>query len=68
MTPMSSQQARGRRSVDLYDLSDGAGVFAHRCDGCPLISPILPDLRSVFEISDAQIGLVITAYTLPACF
>ncbi|ADB62779.1 major facilitator superfamily MFS_1 (plasmid) [Haloterrigena turkmenica DSM 5511] len=36
--------------------------------GVPLISPILPSLRSVFGISDAQIGLVITAYTLPGVF
>ncbi len=33
--------------------------------GVPLISPILPDLRAVFGIGDTQIGLVITAYTLP---
>lgn len=33
--------------------------------GVSLISPVLPDLRSVFGVSDAQIGLVITAYTLP---
>lgn len=36
--------------------------------GVPLISPILPDLRAVFGISDAQAGLVITAYTLPGVF
>ncbi|MDS0477278.1 MFS transporter [Natrinema sp. 1APR25-10V2] len=36
--------------------------------GVPLISPILPDLRAVFEISDAQVGLIITAYTLPGVF
>jgi len=36
--------------------------------GVPLISPILPDLRSVFDISDAQAGLIITAYTLPGVF
>lgn len=33
--------------------------------GVSLISPVLPDLRAVFGVSDAQIGLVITAYTLP---
>ncbi|MEF8780460.1 MAG: MFS transporter [Haloferacaceae archaeon] len=33
--------------------------------GVSLISPVLPDLRPVFGVSDAQIGLVITAYTLP---
>lgn len=36
--------------------------------GVPLISPILPDLRSVFGITDAQAGLLITAYTLPGVF
>ncbi len=36
--------------------------------GVPLISPLLPDLRAVFGISDAQAGLVITAYTLPGVF
>jgi MFS family permease len=33
--------------------------------GVSLISPVLPDLRPVFGVSDAQVGLVITAYTLP---
>jgi ACDE family multidrug resistance protein len=33
--------------------------------GVSLVSPVLPDLRSVFGVSDARIGLVITAYTLP---
>ncbi|MFC6888866.1 MFS transporter [Halorubrum trueperi] len=33
--------------------------------GVPLISPILPELRGVFGISDTQAGLIITAYTLP---
>ena len=33
--------------------------------GVSLISPVLPDLRGVFGVSDAQVGLVITAYTLP---
>jgi MFS family permease len=33
--------------------------------GVSLISPVLPSLRSVFGVSDAQVGLVITAYTLP---
>lgn len=36
--------------------------------GVSLISPILPDLRGVFGISDAAVGLVITAYTLPGIF
>jgi len=36
--------------------------------GVPLVSPILPDLRSVFGITDAQAGLLITAYTLPGVF
>ncbi len=36
--------------------------------GVSLISPILPELRSVFGVSDAQIGLVITVYTLPGVF
>lgn len=33
--------------------------------GVSLISPILPDLRHVFGVPDAQVGLIITAYTLP---
>lgn len=36
--------------------------------GVSLISPILPELRAVFGVSDAQIGLVITVYTLPGVF
>lgn len=36
--------------------------------GVSLISPALPALRSVFGVDDAQIGLVITAYTLPGVF
>ncbi|MXV60785.1 MFS transporter [Natronorubrum sp. JWXQ-INN-674] len=36
--------------------------------GVSLISPILPELRVVFEVSDAQIGLIITVYTLPGIF
>jgi ACDE family multidrug resistance protein len=36
--------------------------------GVPLISPILPELRGVFGISDTQAGLIITAYTLPGVF
>ncbi|MGM0590623.1 MAG: MFS transporter [Halobacteriota archaeon] len=36
--------------------------------GVSLISPTLPDLRAVFGVSDAQVGLVITAYTLPGIF
>lgn len=33
--------------------------------GVSLISPVLPELRAVFGVSDGQVGLVITAYTLP---
>ncbi|WP_338740477.1 MFS transporter [Haloplanus salilacus] len=36
--------------------------------GVSLVSPVLPDLRPVFGVSDAQVGLVITAYTLPGVF
>ena len=36
--------------------------------GVSLISPVLPDLRAAFAVSDAQAGLVITAYTLPGIF
>jgi MFS family permease len=36
--------------------------------GVPIVSPILPTLRTVFGISDAQAGLIITAYTLPGVF
>ena len=33
--------------------------------GVSMLSPVLPELRSVFGVSDAQVGLVLTAYTLP---
>jgi MFS family permease len=33
--------------------------------GVPMISPSLPALRPIFGVSDAQIGLMITVYTLP---
>ncbi|TYT63419.1 MFS transporter [Natrialba swarupiae] len=36
--------------------------------GVSLVSPVLPSLRPAFGVSDAQIGLVITAYTLPGIF
>jgi MFS family permease len=36
--------------------------------GVSLLSPVLPSLRSVFAITDSQVGLVITAYTLPGIF
>ncbi len=36
--------------------------------GVTLISPVIPDLRPAFGISDAQAGLVITAYALPGIF
>ncbi|MCU4973261.1 MFS transporter [Halobacteria archaeon AArc-m2/3/4] len=36
--------------------------------GVSLISPVLPELRAAFELSDAQVGLVITVYTLPGVF
>lgn len=36
--------------------------------GVSLISPVLPDLRPIFGISDAQVGLIITTYTLPGVF
>ncbi len=50
------------RSVTLYVIlsSSMMGVM-----GVTLISPLLPELRSVFNVSDTQVGLIITAYTLP---
>lgn len=33
--------------------------------GVSLISPVLPALRPVFVVTDSQVGLVVTAYTLP---
>jgi ACDE family multidrug resistance protein len=36
--------------------------------GVSMISPILPELRDVFGVSDRRVGLVITAYTLPGVF
>jgi MFS family permease len=53
------------RSSTLYVIlaSSMMGVM-----GVSLVSPVLPDLRPVFGIDDAQVGLVITAYTLPGVF
>lgn len=36
--------------------------------GVSLISPVLPELRGIFDVTDAQVGLVITAYTVPGIF
>lgn len=36
--------------------------------GVSLVSPVLPELRNIFEVTDAQVGLVITAYTVPGIF
>lgn len=36
--------------------------------GITLISPVLPALRPVFGVSDPQVGLLITLYTLPGIF
>jgi MFS family permease len=36
--------------------------------GVSLISPVLPELRDAFAVSDAQVGLVITAFSLPGIF
>lgn len=36
--------------------------------GVSLLSPVLPALRSTFGVSDAQVGLIITVYTLPGVF
>ncbi len=33
--------------------------------GVALLGPVLPTLKEVFVISDARVGLVLTAYTLP---
>ncbi|THE63687.1 MFS transporter [Salinadaptatus halalkaliphilus] len=33
--------------------------------GVSLISPLLPELRPVFDVSDAQVGLLITVYSAP---
>lgn len=33
--------------------------------GVALLGPVLPTLKGVFAVSDSQIGLVLTAYTLP---
>ena len=33
--------------------------------GVSLVSPVLPDMRPAFGVTDAQVGLVITAYTVP---
>lgn len=36
--------------------------------GVSLLSPVLPALRAAFNVSDAQVGLIITVYTLPGIF
>lgn len=36
--------------------------------GVSLISPVLPELRHVFDVSDAQIGLIITTFAFPGIF
>jgi len=36
--------------------------------GVSLITPIIPQLRTVFVVSDVQVGLMITVYTLPGIF
>ncbi|AUX10152.1 major facilitator superfamily MFS_1 [Halalkaliarchaeum desulfuricum] len=36
--------------------------------GVSLLSPVLPALRTTFMITDAQVGLIITIYTLPGIF
>jgi len=36
--------------------------------GVSLISPVLPELRPAFGISDAEAGLIITAFALPGVF
>ncbi|UHQ96191.1 MFS transporter [Natrinema halophilum] len=33
--------------------------------GVSLLSPVLPALRAAFDITDSQVGLIITVYTLP---
>lgn len=50
------------RSSTLYVIlaSSFVGVI-----GIPLISPTLPAIRNVFGVSDVQVGLMITVYTLP---
>lgn len=61
MTATASSQIPWRSPTLLVILSSSLiGVM-----GVSLISPVLPDLRPVFGVSDAQIGLIITAYTLP---
>ncbi|WP_226777258.1 MFS transporter [Haloterrigena alkaliphila] len=68
MTPVSSRQTRGDVPWTSTIFQTVLACSLIGVMGVPLISPILPDLRSVFEISDAQIGFVITAYTLPGVF
>ncbi len=36
--------------------------------GVSMVSPVLPELRNVFGVTDSEVGLVITAYTLPGVF
>lgn len=36
--------------------------------GVSLISPVLPELRHAFDVSDTQVGLVITVFTFPGIF
>lgn len=36
--------------------------------GVSLLSPVLPALRAAFGVTDSQVGLIITVYTLPGIF
>lgn len=36
--------------------------------GVAMLGPVLPTLKGVFTITDAQVGLVLTAYTAPGVF
>lgn len=64
----SSDSTRSRshwRSAAFYVIVSSSliGVMA-----VSLISPVLPELRSVYGISDAEAGLFITAYSVPGIF
>lgn len=66
---METETAEGRTSATIPWDSNALYVIITSSlvgiMGVSLISPVLPELRAVFGVTDGQVGLVITAYTLP---
>lgn len=64
MVEISSSDARGSEWIDgrlaVILASAMIGVM-----GVSLLAPVLPTLRGEFGVTDSQVGLIITVYTLP---